>query len=199
MAAVVVVLAQAGFSGPVRADELDEPAPPSGSEWRLAAMAGPRTSVEYGPGDRSNKESGEVSAGVEAEWMWRNDAEDPRLGLGGSVDIAHGGQRREVFFLLPALVSASLPRVQPGRQEVELLLGIGPAAGTTDLMTGVGAGVELMVSWFIPLSDTLDLDLGAALRASVIWAVSARDEGYAGGYTLHPLAGLRAGIRWRNR
>lgn len=120
------------------------------------------------------------------------------MGTGVRVDVAQGERRLESFVLVPFLVGVGTEHLRPGGHELDVLFGVGPTAGRTDVFTGLGIGAELSVQWMVPLSTAVDLQMGVTFRVCLIWSVIGSDDGYwEKGYAHQLTLPLRLGMRWR--
>jgi hypothetical protein len=189
-AAVLTVL----VNGEVKA-ETTSPFP--SGDFRVSIGAGPRTANEFGTVDYSNDRTGSWGVAGEVSWLRANTSSRTRMGTGLRLDLANGELRPEAFLLAPFLVGVGTAHLLPARHELDVLFGVGPTAGRTDFFTGIGLGAELSVQWFIPLSETVDLQAGMTLRFCLIWSLVGGGDAYSEGYAFQPTLPLRLGLRWR--
>lgn len=172
------------------------PAPPATRELRLFLAGSTVGNLRLLFGSDGYVPGTDYSAGFDGELLWRRGAH-LRLGLGLRYELAYGNQRfyaqpiTDHFLYLPFLIGVALPTAAGCELELQVGLGLAhgliqttTAANRSDYVEGTGPLFEFSVNYWMPITASLDLSIGAAGRAAVV----------AG--DLKSILPLRIGLRW---
>jgi hypothetical protein len=132
-----------------------------------------------------------------------------RVGVGVRYELAHvpamfgRAAGPDHFLSVPLLVGAAIPLQR--RHELELLAGIGVGAGlvrggdTSDgsvFLRAVGLAGELSVTYWAPVTRTVDLSLGAAITFAALDVENGGGPYFQHSSVLRGAIPLRIGARW---
>lgn len=150
----------------------------------------------------------DYSGGLEGDVLY---ASGPhlRVGVGLRYEAAHvppmfgSANGFDHFLSVPFLIGAAIP-LQRGN-ELELLAGIGVGAGlvrggeTADrsvFLRAIGLTTELSITYWTPVTRTVDLSIGAAVTAAVLDVQNGGGLDFGNSAVLRGTIPLRIGARW---